>query len=111
MSPSAPVIHISATPKKPVGVDLLGTVYQVKTPKTALLLAISRHSGKKGDKSSGDAEKMGRDFDTIIQLMFGAKVAPQIQERLEDPEDDLDLDHIFEIIDKLTEEATGNPTS
>lgn len=103
---ASPIIRISATPKKSVPVDLLGVTYQIKPPKTSLLLAISKHSSKE----SNDPGAISRDFETIIKLMFG-KNAPAIQARLEDPDDDLDLDHIFEAVEAVTESGTGNPTS
>ena len=102
-----PVRRITATPKKRVAVELLGEVYEVKPPKTALLLAISNHSGKK----DSNAEDINRDFQTILKLMFTPKDLERVQERLNSGDDELDLDHIFEVVEAITEDATGDPTS
>ena len=109
MAPTAPIIRISAKPKKSVPVELLGTEYLVKPPKSSLLLAISAHA----DKKSGEAGALSNDFDNILKLMFSPKKGQleAIRERLGDPEDDLDLDHIFETVEAITEEKTGNPSS
>jgi hypothetical protein len=108
MAPASktPSFTISATPKKTVTAEIVGVSYQVKAPKTALLLAISKHSADK----KAEAGAVSRDFETILKLMFGP-VWVDVQARMEDPEDDLDLDHIFEAVEQLTEEKTGNPTS
>jgi len=108
MTPAAPIIHISSTPKKAVPVDLLGTTYSIKPPKSSLLLAISNHSAKAGKEQ--DAEGLIRDFDNILKLMFG-KNFQVIKERLGDPTDELDLDHIFEAVEAVTEDKADNPTS
>lgn len=105
---SAPAISISATPKKPIAVDVLGTTYMVKPPKSSLLMAIAKHSSS--DAAKRDPQALQRDLDTIVTIMFG-KSADAIQKRLADPEDDLDIDHIFEVAEAVTEEATGDPTS
>ena len=106
MASSSPAIRISAKPKKPVSVNLVGVDYMIKPPKTALLLAISRHSAKENN----DPGAISRDFDVILKLMFG-KQAEAVQKRLDDPDDELDFDHIFEAVEAVTEDGTGNPTS
>jgi len=105
----APAINISAKPTKPVAVTLLGKNYMIKKPKTALLLAISSHS----DKSGTDPGAVNRDFDTILKLMFSNKKGQleEIQARLSADDDDLDLDHIFEAVEAVSEAVSGNPTS
>jgi hypothetical protein len=104
-SSSEVAFRVSAKPKKPVTAEIVGEVYTVKAPKSSLLLAISRHSSAK----DSDANSINRDLETILKLMFG-KEWVKVQERLDDPEDELDIDHIFESIENLTEAATGNPT-
>jgi hypothetical protein len=101
------VIRITATPKKRVPVDLLGVEYMIKPPKTALLLSISSH----GAGSDTEPGAVNRDFQTILKLMFTKEDVVDIQERLNDPDDDLDLDHIFETVEAIAEEAAGgDPT-
>lgn len=102
-----PAIRISAKPKKPVLVELLGINYQIKTPKSALLLAISSHA----DAKDGEVGAINRDFQTILKLMFTAKDLPLIQARLNSAEDDLDIDHIFDAVEAITEETNSDPTS
>lgn len=103
---STPAFVIRATPKKKVLATIVGVDYEVKAPKTALLLAISKHAADK----KAEAGAVSRDFDTILKLMFG-DVWEEVAARLEDAEDEIDLDEIFEAVEKLTEEQTGDPTS
>ena len=107
MSPT-PAIHITSTPKKALLVDLLGTEYMIKPPKSSLLLAISAHA-----ESTDKPGALSNDFDNILKLMFSVKKGQfdEIKERLGDPEDELDLDHIFEAVEAVTEGQTKNPTS
>lgn len=100
-------IRITATPKKRVSVELLGIDYMIKPPKSSLLLAISSHAGS----DDTDANGVSEDFANILKLMFTPADLPKVQARLNSPDDELDLDHIFETVEKLTEAATGNPTS
>lgn len=105
---TAPAIRITAQPKKSVQVELLGKVYSIKPPKSAMLLAIGSHIDK-----TDNVGALNTDFENILKLMFTNKKGQfeEIKARLADPADDLDLDHIFEVVEALVEEKTGNPTS
>lgn len=109
MANSSSIIRISAKPKKALPVDLIGITYSIKPPKTSLLLAISDHAEKKGETPGA----LSRDFDTILKLMFSPKKGQyeEIKARLGSADDELDLEHIFESVEAVTEAQTGNPTS
>jgi len=44
-------------------------------------------------------------------MAFGKKEGAAVIKRFDDPEDDLDIIHISELISKVAELATGNPTT
>jgi hypothetical protein len=98
-------VRVNLTPKKPVDLELGDETYVVKPPKMSVILAIAQHS-----ESTEEPGAIARDFDNIIATMFG-KNATRIRERLADPEDELDYDHIFEAIEGIAEDDAGDPTS
>lgn len=101
------VIEISATPRKGIPVMLVGEKYTVRAPKGALGLRMSV-AAQKADKDPAAMEKaMG----TFIDTLFGKKEGSKVHKRLEDPEDDLDYDHIMDLVTQVMEQVTGNPTT
>lgn len=106
-------------------VNLVGVHYQVFIPKTASALELARtvrnyESKKKGDKRTQGARTdealvmMGA-LDRWIDSAFTEDDAEDIRTRLKDPREELDYDHISELMEKVTtystEEETGNPTT
>lgn len=105
-------LEINAKPKEPINLKLVGKEYRVFPPKTiqSLLLAQAGRGSKK-DGSDSDPMKMYDEVKKWITMAFGRKEAPKVIARMEDPNDELDLDHIMELMEKLMEQSTGNPTS
>lgn len=107
--PMADSIDIKATPQKKVQVKLLGVDYLVKVPKKAAALQLMMRV-----KNAGDDPQMSSDaIDDLIIRMFGKEHLADVRRRLyEDDEDDLDIDHLMELMKALIEYATaGNPTT
>lgn len=95
---------ISATKRKTYRVNLVGEVYSVAVPKTGALIKLNL----KNISTSGteDIEKVMNVLSTLIKTIFVEKQeAARVLERLEDENDDLDVENIYELINKLQEIA------
>lgn len=100
-------IVIGAKPRKPFTVSLVDQEYLVTPPKSTVALALAERAKAAGE----DPGKIREELDNWVLLAFGKKQAAKVQARLSDAEDDLDLPHIMELMQKLAEAATGDPTS
>lgn len=100
-------IEIAVEPPKPLKVNFGGEIYTVRPIKGSL--GISLGSQMKGVK--GDTEKLQKALKRIVDIMFGPTDGAVIMARLDDQEDDLDFTHVMELLNKLVEKSTGNPTT
>jgi hypothetical protein len=100
-------IVITADPREPIPVSLVDEEYLVTPPKSTIALALAARAKEAGD----DAAKIRTELDSWVLMAFGKKQAAKIQARLEDNEDDLDLPHIMNLMQKLAEAVTPDPTS
>lgn len=100
-------IQISIEPPKPITVDLGGVRYTVRPIKGALGISL----GQRMQAVQGDAGKLRDTIEHIVQMVFGKAEAPNVMERLDDPEDALDFTHIMELMNALVERSTGSPTT
>lgn len=95
---------ISATKRKTYRVNLVGELYSVAVPKTGALMKLNlRNISTSGTE---DIEKVMNVLSTLIKTIFVEKQeAARVLERLEDENDDLDVENIYELINKLQEIA------
>ena len=95
---------ISATKRKTYRVNLVGELYSVAVPKTGALMKLNlKNSSTNGTE---DIEKVMNVLSTLIKTIFVEKQeAARVLERLEDENDDLDVENIYELINKLQEIA------
>lgn len=100
-------ITISANPREKITVSLVGKNYMIKPPKGSMALQMARRAMAADD----DPEKTWEAIAQWITMAFGKKEGDAVTKRLNDPEDDLDIIHISELISKVAELATGNPTT
>jgi len=100
-------IVIETKPIVPHNVVLGGTPYKVLPVKKLAMMDF----GERLEQAGEDIKKIRKELDTIVTALFGRQVAPQVLARMTDPADPLDLEHIMELIKRLVERATGNPTS
>lgn len=100
-------ITIDAEAPKPITVSLAGEEYTVRPIKSSLGIALAQRF--QGDQS--DMAKFEKNIDQLVKIIFGKKDSAAIQKRLSDPEDLLDLPHIFNLLNALVEKASGNPTT
>jgi len=104
----APDIPITAKPRRIISVDLVGVRYDVKPPKGALALTL----GRAAKKASTDPEQGMRAMMDWLTMAVGSENAEAIEKRLNDLNDELDFEHIGDLIKAVTEAgANGNPTT
>lgn len=101
-------IDITAEPQKKINVNLVGRMYTIRRPKTALLMRMAVSAKKTKDK---DAEEMYYMVTDLIGKTFGKTDAKEVQERLESSDDDLEYEHITALMQALTTYGTGNPST
>lgn len=125
------MIEIEADEVEPLNVKLVGKMYQINPPKTAMSLAMAENMMGRADvfdmkneeklpkaerekrekrrtKIAREAQRLLNDW--VIQA-FGAEGAKEIQARLADPTDKLDTPHLMKLMTAVSEEVTGNPTT
>lgn len=101
-------INIEGTARKQMTVTLVGKVYNVYVPKTAVAL---KFAGKM-EEFEKDPAKAANDLDMLYRAIFTPADYTKIQKRLEDPKDNLDLEELVELMGALLEEAAeGDPTT
>lgn len=95
---------ISVTKRKTYRVNLVGELYSVAVPKTGALMKLNLQNIS--TNGIEDIEKVMNVLSILIKTIFVEKgEATRVLERLEDENDDLDVENIYELIDKLQEIA------
>lgn len=95
---------ISATKRKTYRVNLVGELYSVAVPKTGALMKLNTQNIS--TNGAEDIEKVMNVLSTLIKTIFvEQQEAARVLERLEDENDDLDVENIYELINKLQEIA------
>ena len=98
-------------PRKKMAVRLVGKEYLVDPPKGAAALRMARIAKELGANPS--PEDMGEMMDVLdgwITKAFGPK-AKEVLARLDDWDDQLDLDHIMVLMQRIMAVQGGNPTT
>lgn len=93
--------------RKKILISLIGVEYEITPPKTIVGLRMAIRAKAAAD----DPALMMEALDDWIVRAFGKVVAKTIQKRLESEDDDLDFQHITELMQAVVEQVTGNPTS
>ena len=104
---ASPSITITADPVKKVTVELVGERYTVTPPKASLAISITQQAR---DGSSDDAEAAFDQLNGWMDTAFGTKVK-QVRARLADPSDQLDLQHIMQLMNALLDVGGESPTT
>lgn len=104
-------LQIDAPARVKIDVNLVGKHYVLTPPKAALSLKIARQSALASKTADEDALGVIDVIDDWLATAFQKKDVADIQKRLLDPEDDLDYPQILELVKKVVEVTTGNPTS
>lgn len=103
-------IGAEAKPLPQTKIDLLlvGKKYKINRIKPAVALRMARLA-----KGGATELEMVEALDELIVKVFGEKDAKEVQNRLEDPKDALDYDHISELLRAMMTTKSGeeeNPT-
>lgn len=103
--PAVVIEPTEAEERKAVVIELIGKRYKVRPPKTSFAMKYAL---------AGD----GEDASTAVKLTvswvkaaFQKDDAQEVIDRLQDPDDLLDLQHIMKLIEALVAKVSGNPTS
>lgn len=99
-------IVIKGKARKTLTVDLVGVEYKVRVPKSAIALVLAKDMKEAGDDPEALQVAMGR----WARVLFGKENGNKIMKRMTDPEDDVDIDDLGEVIKQIME-TTGNPTT
>jgi hypothetical protein len=102
-------IKIEATPRQTISIDLLGVEYVIVAPKAALALKLSVRS--KQATNGQDPTLMVEALYEWLDVAFGKEKAGEVRDRLDDPADLLDIEHLSILMQKVTEVGSGNPTT
>ncbi|AWN07739.1 tail assembly chaperone [Microbacterium phage Hendrix] len=122
------LIEIEAKAAELIPIKLVGVQYLINPPKTSLTMDMADTMGsftaKKLDENASDAEKQQamkesrkaskktrEALNTWMLQAFGADGFQEIQKRLKDPLDKLDIEHVMELMNAVAEAKTGNPTT
>lgn len=106
-SPAA--IHITATAREKIRVNLVGKIYLVTPPKTAFAMDLGL-AAVSADVES--AKEMFTSLNDWIDDAFGEANGAKVKARLRDKKDQLDIPHVMELMHALIEKTSGgNPTS
>lgn len=100
-------IVVTAAPREPITVDLVGMEYLLDPPKSTYAIKLARRAKEAGD----DTDAQWGIIEGWVTRAFGAKQGKKVLERLDDEDDDLDVPHIMNLIEQLAEVTTENPTT
>lgn len=100
-------ITIPGKTRKSITVDLVGTEYKVRPPKSAVVIFLSQALKDSGD----DAEKLIEGLSKWCHVLFGKETGAEVIKRLKSPSDDLDISDLTDLITVVMEDAGENPTT
>lgn len=101
-------ITINADAPNLIPVDLVGVHYLVKAPKAVVAIKIGMRAKELQDE---DPEELLKLLGEWVSMAFSKKDAAAVMKRLGDQDDDLDLNHIVQLVEAVIEVGSGNPTS
>jgi len=104
---TAPRIVVAAKPRKPISAELVGVDYLVTPPKSTVAIAIAERA--KG--ADNDPGALMAELNNWITIAFGKTQAKKVLARLQDPADELDVPDVMELMQKIAEAVTPNPSS
>lgn len=102
-------ITIDAQPREQITVHLVGKPYLLTPPKGSLGITLAKKAT--AAQESGDIEAIWGEIMGWLTMAVGKTQADAIQERLDDNDDDLDLIHVIEVMEKVIEAVTEHPSS
>ncbi|QGZ16721.1 hypothetical protein PBI_DEWDROP_74 [Microbacterium phage Dewdrop] len=124
----AELIEIEADEPELIPVKLVGVQYMLNPPKASLTMNMAdsftgKEMAKPGPNASKaeleaarkEARKTAKKTRDALRVWtiqaFGKETAAAIDKRLLDPEDRLDIPHLMDLMNKVAEAGSGNPTT
>lgn len=98
-------ITIPGKARKSITVELVGTEYKVRPPKTAVAIFLSQALKDAGE----DADKLIDGLSKWCHVLFGKETGAEVVKRLKSPADDLDIPDLTDLISAVMGEAGENP--
>lgn len=98
-------ITIPGKARKSITVNLVGTEYKVRPPKSSVAIFLSQ-ALKDSDE---DAEKIMDGLAKWCRVLFGKETGAEVIARLKNPADNLDISDLTDLISAVMEEAGENP--
>ena len=98
-------ITIPGKTRKSITVELVGTEYKVRPPKTTFAIFLSQALKDAGE----DSEKLIDGLAKWCHVLFGKETGAEVVKRLKSPADDLDIPDLTDLISAVMEEAGENP--
>ncbi|HLR43882.1 MAG TPA: hypothetical protein VK065_01695 [Brevibacterium sp.] len=97
-------------------VKLVGVTYPVFVPKSMASIALARSvkTDKKGRVKEADRNEALDAIMEWVKQAFDEEDARKLEQRLHDPKDRIDIEHMTEFMEKVNEYQTqdsGNPTT
>jgi hypothetical protein len=88
-----------------IPVNFVGIDYEAKRPKAIMAIRLGERISNAGE----DVEEVIQDLTNFAELVFGEEIGKEVMARMEDPNDDLDLPHLIQLVTALAEAATDLP--
>jgi hypothetical protein len=98
-------ITIPGKTRKFITVELVGTEYKVRPPKSSVAIFLSQ-ALKNADE---DPEKIVDGLSKWCYVLFGKETGAEVVKRLKSPSDNLDIPDLTDLISAVMEEAGENP--
>lgn len=98
-------ITIPGKTRKSITVELVGTEYKVRPPKTSVAIFLSQALKDAGE----DPEKLIDGLSKWCHVLFGKETGAEVVKRLKSLADDLDIPDLTDLISSVMEEAGENP--
>lgn len=100
-------IEITAEPRKEITVKLVGVEYVIRLPKSGFAMGMAQRARFGGDDA---ALNTLNDLNEWIRRAFRER-GDEVLARMEDDDDELDINHITQLMQKSVEIASEVPTS
>lgn len=91
-----------------IPVKLVGVKYSIRRPKSMLAMSFARRA----KAAKEDPEKLMEAVEEWVRITFGKATGVKVIKRLNDPEDELDFEHIVKLMEAVIELTNGSdPTT
>lgn len=102
-------IEIEAKPREGLPVKLVGQSYTVRPPKASFAIRLAKQAKS---LKQDDPDAAMSVLENWLKQAFAAEDYEAVLARMDDPDDELDIEHIAALMEAVTErQMGGNPTT